>query len=460
MPPLETPADAVVAAQTALTPALARFAAFEAAAIPTSALATARLSLLDWAAVALAGAGEPVSRIVREDALRDGGRAEAGIVGHATRLPARAAALVNGATSHALDYDDTHFLHVGHPSVAVFPAVLALAEAKGLPGGAVLPAALIGMEASCRVGHWLGSAHYNAGFHQTATAGGFGAVLAAARLLGLDAARTAMALGLASTRVSGLKSQFGTMGKPFNAGLAAANGIEAARLAAAGFISNPEALEGAQGFGETHGQDGAAPAEALRGLGEEWVFEAVSYKFHACCHGLHAMLEALGTLREGVAPADIRGVEVFTNPRWLKVCNIASPETGLEAKFSYRHTAAMALSGWETGALESYTDAAASDPDLAALRERVAVVPDAEVSDTAARVVLTLADGDVGEGTHDLARPEPFETRRAKIEAKAAALLGQDVARDLAARVAALDASEVPFTLSWLLTGKADCPAA
>lgn len=457
--PLAGPAqDAAAPSFPGLAPALAEFAAMPAAEMPESARAILRLSLLDWAAVALAGAEEPVARLVRADALRDGGTAEAGVLGSAVRLPARAAALVNGTVSHALDYDDTHFLHVGHPSVAVLPAVLALAEAERLPGSAVIPAALVGVEASCRVGAWLGRAHYNAGFHQTATAGAFGAVLASCRLLGLDAGATGMALGIATTRVSGLKSQFGTMGKPLNAGLAASNGVEAARLAGAGFVSAPDALEGPQGFGETHAQGGVEAAEALDGVGREWVFETVSHKFHACCHGLHAMLEALGALQaeEPVEPGQVASLTVLTNPRWLKVCNIERPTTGLEAKFSYRLTAAMALAGRDTGALETYTDAVCTDPALTALCDRVRVETDPDIADTAARVTLRLANGRERAASHDLALPEPLTARVAKLDAKADALLGAGPAAALKERVSRLETMTDPVTLAWLLNGQAD----
>ena len=217
-----------------------------------TALQVMRLSLLDWLAVTRAGADEPVARITRAMVADEGGRAEASALGLAARLPARAAALANGTASHALDYDDTHFAHIGHPSVAVIPAALAIAERVGASGAALQHAALVGVEASIRVGIWLGRAHYQTGFHQTATAGAFGAGLACARLMGFTADQAAMVLGLLATRASGLKSQFGTMGKPFNAGIAAANGVEAALLVARGFIANPDALEGPQGFGPTH----------------------------------------------------------------------------------------------------------------------------------------------------------------------------------------------------------------
>ena len=156
--------------------------------------------------------------------------------GRPERVPPRAAALANGAISHALDYDDTHFAHVGHPSVGVLPAALALGEARGASAPAVLDAFLIGAEASIRIGLVLGRAHYERGFHQTATAGAFGATVAAAHVLGLSREATRQALSLVSTRASGLKSQFGSMGKPFNAGVAASNGVEAAELAELGFL--------------------------------------------------------------------------------------------------------------------------------------------------------------------------------------------------------------------------------
>ncbi len=412
-----------------------RLARFALAPLDTSAeeaRAMLRLSLLDWAAVAIAGADEPVARILREAALDEGGRAEATVIGTPERLPARAAALVNGTTSHALDYDDTHFAHIGHPSVAVIPAALAMAERVGAGGAEFLDAALAGVEASIRVGVWLGRSHYQAGFHQTATAGAFGAVVAAARLARLEAGEIAHALGLAATRASGLKAQFGTMGKPFNAGIAAANGVEAALLAARGITSRAEALDGPQGFAATH--HGAADAGAFDGLGEEWRTLGISHKFHACCHGTHAALEALAAIGP-VRGEDVGEVEIVTHPRWLSVCNIAAPATGLEAKFSYRLTAAMALAGRSTAALESFSDAACSEPALLALRERVRVTADEALPETAARVRVTLASGELRKAFHDLARPRSPAELAPRIAAKAEALLGQERAARLRAAI-------------------------
>jgi 2-methylcitrate dehydratase PrpD len=400
--------------------------------IPASALRMMQLSFLDWAAVGIAGRDEPVARITREMVLEEGGHPRASLIGHDTRVPARAAALSNGTTSHALDYDDTHFAHIGHPSVAVIPAALAVAEEMGADGAALQTAALIGVEASIRVGVWLGRNHYQTGFHQTATAGAFGAGLAAARLMGLDAQGCAMVLGLLATRASGLKSQFGTMGKPFNAGLAAANGVEAASLVARGFVANPDALECAQGFGPTHAGEGLSIG--IEGIGQEWLFETISHKFHACCHGLHAVLEAGLTLAPLNADA-IERIEVTTHPRWMTVCNQTAPMTGLGAKFSYGTVLAMQVLGHDTAVLDSYSDAVCAERAVQALRARVHVTADDSVAETATRLRVVLNNGRTLDATHDLNAPMSLDTRQAKIQTKARSLLGADRADSIWALV-------------------------
>ena len=384
-----------------------------------------RLSLLDWCAVGLAGRDEPVAQILREQALDEGGAAQAGLIGCAQPVPARAAALVNGATSHALDYDDTHFAHIGHPSVAVIPAALAVAQLAGASGRAMQEAALIGVEASIRVGLWLGRPHYQAGFHQTATAGAFGACLAACRLLGTSKTETMMALGLVSTRASGLKSQFGTMGKPLNAGIAAVNGVEAALLARRGFVSRKDSIEGPQGFGATH--HGAAEPDAWEGLGEEWYFERVSHKFHACCHGLHATLEALAPLA-GTDPNAISRVNIETHPRWLSVCNNPAPKTGLEAKFSYKMAAAMRVLGFDTSLPASFSDDICQKPEITAMLARVQVAASDTLSEMQSRVTIEMSDGTTQVLTHDLNTPLSLPEREERVRGKAAALLGSEKA--------------------------------
>ncbi len=425
-----------------ITSILATFAAeTPTAVLQNEAREVLKLSLLDWAACGLAGAVEPVSRKVAALALADGGKAEASVFGYAAKLPARQAALANGAASHALDYDDTHFDYIGHPSVVIFSAALAVAEKTQASGRAFLDAALIGMETACRVGRFLGMEHYNRGFHQTATAGAFGATAAAARLLGLDAERTAHALGLTATRASGLKSQFGTMGKPYNAGIAACNGVEAALLAADGFVSRPDGIECAQGFAETHADAMADPANALAGLGEDFRFRLVQHKFHACCHGTHPALEAIATAVNGdtINIQDIASVTLSVAPKWLRVCDLPTPTTGLEAKFSYRLTTAMALAGIDTGALETFSDAACHDPVLIRLRDKVTVEPYPDFRDTQAHVVIRYSSGQQTAAVHDLDQPMPLPEKAWKLRAKANALVGAEKVEALCAAIDMLE---------------------
>ena len=425
--------------------ALARFAIeTDAAALPSEMRALARLSLLDWIAVSYRGLNEPVSRLVRQMLVEDGGTPEATVLGTGWRLPARAAAMANGTTSHALDYDDTSFVYLGHPSAAVLPAALALAERTHACEETFIDAALIGMETACRVGAWLGRSHYQHGFHQTATAGTFGATAAAARLLGLNVTQTEHAIGLASSRASGLKSQFGSMGKPFHAGMAAANGVEAARLARAGFTSNPRGLSGAQGFALTHQAKPDDPADDLTLFGSDYAFASVQHKFHACCHGLHAPIEAMLKLqaRHALDATQVRAISVATHPRFLTVCNNASPSTGLEAKFSFRLAAAMALLGVDTGNLDVYTDELCQRADLLAMRDKVSVRPDQRLSDSAAIITVECTDGQTLTASHDLAAPLSFAQRKERVLRKAGSLLGETMSTDL-----------------WLALDEADRPA-
>lgn len=398
-------------------------AAFAAADIKPTELASkiACLSALDWLTCGFAGRNEPVAQIIRRQALADGGHEHSCLFGGGL-VPARAAALVNGTVSHALDYDDTHFAHIGHPSVAIFPAAFAIGEKKKCSLPDVLSAGLIGMEASIRVGLWLGRSHYQAGFHQTATAGAFGALIAAGRLLKFDATQYETGLGLAATRATGLKAQFGTMGKPYNAGLAAATGVEVAELVALGFDAAEHALEGPLGFGATHDGEGNQEG-ALADLGRNWHIEQVSHKFHACCHGLHAALEAMRSLE--MAEPEIARIDVATHPRWMTVCNQQEPTTGLGAKFSYRVVLAMQILGHDTARLESYgDDALFSAPKLTSLRDRIHVTADDALAETEARVSVLRRDGQRFEARHDLNQEQEYSQREERVLQKARALLG------------------------------------
>ena len=404
-----------------------------------------KLSLMDWCTVALAGITEPVSSIVRQQALEDGGAPTCYAFGTSQRLPPRSAAMNNGTTSHALDYDDTHFLHVGHTSVVVFAAAMAVAEKQGASGKAFLEAALLGSEVCCYLGNWLGRSHYEAGFHQTATAGVFGAVAAASRLLELDEAQTKHALGIAATRAAGLTSQFGTMTKPYHAGMAASVGVEAAQLAANGFTANTQGIDGSRGFAQTHAAAQDSSEHPFTSLGVKYVFTNVQHKLHACCHGIHASIEAIQQLKKvhAISTSDVMKIRIETNPRWLDVCNKITPNIGLESKFSYRHLAALVFSKYNTAALSTYSDNVCNDPALAKLRESTEVVGNTQLPDTATRVSVHLGADTIVTADYDLANQLNYDIRQQKLLSKCSALLGEQECRRLWSLVSTVEAGSM-----------------
>src|SRR5215467_12547062 len=330
-----------------LTRALAgKSATLEYDALPPEAGELARQCVLDYLGVALAGAGDELVRLLLSELSEAGGAPQASIIGHPTRLPVVSAALVNGSAGHALDYDDVNMAMPGHPSVAILPGLLALAESKRSSGREVLTAFVAGYETACRIGAALQPGHYNLGFHSTGTVGTFGAAAACARLLGLDATATALALGIAGTQAAGLKSQFGTMCKPFHAGKAAQNGLLAARLAGRGYSSRTDIVECVQGFALTHGPDFAPEAALAEPEGGLHLF-ANLFKYHAACYLTHAPIECARRLRADhrLEPDAIAGVTLRLDASCERVCNIPAPIDGLESKFSLRHSVAMALAG-------------------------------------------------------------------------------------------------------------------
>lgn len=362
--------------------------------LPDEAAVMAKQCLLDFLGVTLAGASEPLTGILHEEALAEGGNPQASLIGLPGKVTAAQAALINGSASHALDYDDVQLFMMGHPSVPVAPVVFALAEQYGKSGSDLITAFVAGFETECRIGASVSPSHYAAGWHATATLGCFGAAAAAANLLRLDADMTAMALGIAGTQASGFKSMFGTMCKPFHAGHAAMSGLMAARLAARGFTSRPDVLEVEQGFGETQSK-GLKPDAALAAPRGGSHIRSTLFKYHAACYLTHSSLEAAHGLRRqhDIAADKIRAVRVMVDKGHLRVCNIPSPGTGLETKFSLRTTTAFALTGLDTASIETYSDANANRADVVSLRDRVTVEVHNKPDPQDSEVIIDMADG-------------------------------------------------------------------
>ena len=420
-------------------------AALEFDAIPAEAHELARQCVLDYYGVGLAGAGDELVRLLLDELAEAGGAPQASVIGHPARLPALSAALVNGAASHALDYDDVNMAMPGHPSVAILPAVLALAELTCSSGCEVITAFIAGYETACRIGAALQPGHYNLGFHSTGTVGTFGAAAACARLLGLDGEATAVALGIAGTQAAGLKSQFGTMCKPFHAGKAAQNGLLAARLAARGFSSRADIIECVQGFALTHGPN-FSPEAALATPQAGLHLFANLFKYHAACYLTHAPIECARRLGEEheLRPEAIADITLRLDASCERVCNIPAPVDGLQSKFSLRQTVAMALTGIDTASLGAYSAENARDPTLVRVRELVELDWQDSWPQTVSELEIRLTDGRRLTARHDSGIPAADiadQGRRlaAKFDALVEPVLGAPRARELRETIASLD---------------------
>jgi 2-methylcitrate dehydratase PrpD len=440
-----TPVFAVTSSVTAEVTRRAAVLRFED--LPPDVVEIAKHCVLDWFGVALAGAAEPVTRILREQALAEGGAPQAVLVGTGERVSRSQAALVNGAASHALDFDDVSSAMGGHPSVPVLPALLALAEGLDLDGKTFLTAFVAGFEAECRVGRLMAPEHYSRGFHATGTVGTFGAAAACAAALGLSLDQWQIAFGIAGTQAAGLKSMFGTMCKPFHAGKAALNGLTSALLAQQGFTAHPEVLDVAQGFPATQTST-PNPDRALELQPGEFDLRDVLFKFHAACYFTHSSIEALLRLREthGLQPEQVAEVELRVPPQHLAACNIPEPVTPLEGKFSLRFTSALVLAGAQTTD-RAFTPESVRDPALVSLRDRVRVTPDPGQENSHASLVrVTLANGDVLTDSVDMSIPTPvadlprqWERLVTKFRGLADPVLGADRAAALLAAVESLE---------------------
>ncbi len=421
---------------TSLTDALvARCRAVQLTDLPDDVVAVARHCVLDFLGVCIAGRLEPCAALLA-DALCDAGGSSS-VVGRSARSPAPVAAFINAAAAHALDYDDTHTGMRGHPTAPVFAAVLALAEARQLPGDAALQALVAGVEAECLLGEMLGTGHYERGWHATATLGTFGAALGCCTLLKLDDSQCANAIGLAATQASGLRRSFGTMAKPIQVGAAARAGLEAAVLSAAGVTGPEHALEGDGGFASLHGASLVRSSEVATDL-DHWRLPDTRFKYHASCFLTHSAIEAARLIAASAngRVERIERVDVLVSPTAAEVCDRAAPQDGLEAKFSLQATVAMALLGIETADPGSFHEATLRVPGLAELMARIHVEVDERASLTATRLRARSGDGSVTGRDWDADRPEPdLATQREQLQRKFNTLVMTTLAPDQARRM-------------------------
>jgi|TARA_B100000315_G_scaffold256270_1_gene301791 2-methylcitrate dehydratase PrpD len=395
----------------------------------------ARLSLLNAIGVTLGGQEDEATQIATRQAEFLGGNPQAHIFGTPQMTSVDRAGLINGISSHVLDFDDTHLPTVYHPTAPLMASVVPLAEYLDVSGEKFLCAWTVGLEGGIRLACALGRPHYDHGWHVTSTAGYVAAALACSILLGLDTTRTRHAVGIAATQSSGHRQQFGAMTKSFHAGMAGSGGLLAALLASDGYTANNDSVSGRRGLLSVMSPD-PDPSALTSGLGENWVLLENCLKPYASGVVTHPLIDAgrlLGHVHE-VDAEDITGLTLQVNPLVMELTNIENPSTGLEAKFSVRHCFAVGFLD-NGGGPAQFSNERVAAGDIVSLRDRISV-EGGDLPHMHARVHVNLTDGNQFEiEVHDargtMARPLTTIEVRKKYFSLANPAIGEIRARSI-----------------------------
>jgi 2-methylcitrate dehydratase PrpD len=375
--------------------------------IPADVLHESTRCLLDHLGLAIAGAAEPATCIAATQCRLLGGKPQARVLGTRHRLRVTDAALVNGISCHALDFDDTHVPTILHPTTPLYAAGTALAEWRGSRGIDLLAAHAFGYELSARVSNALYPEHYDVGWHMTGTTGTLASATVAIRLLGLDGLTATHCLSIAATQATGHREQFGTMTKPFHAGHAAQAGVWAGLLAAGGFTGAPDPLQGRRGMFAVM-SSASTPADLVDGLGDRWQIFDNGVKPYACGVVIHPAIDAVRDLavRKGLTARGIDKIRLHVHPLVKELTGKTDPRTGLEGKFSVTFACSIALLDGRAGEAE-FSDKAVQREDVRALMARIEIVPDPTVPHTQAAATAHTGDGKTVETSVDHARGTP-----------------------------------------------------
>lgn len=375
---------------------------------PTDVKKMAVTHLIDGIAVMLAGSRTECAKRLAEHVHGKGGEGASTLVGFDFKSCPSDAALVNGTSGHADDYDDTQLSTspdriyglLTHPTVPVLAAALAVGEEVDCSGSEFLEAFIAGFEVECKLAEAIKPEHYTRGFHTTGTIGAFGASAASSRLLGLDEEETRCALGITASMSSGIRANFGTMTKPLHAGMAASNGVIAATLAERGFTADRNALDGRWGFMNILGH-GAEPEKILGRLGDPYalVHPGASIKMYPCGSlgqpSMDALLETVS--EEDLKPEDVREVRVRAGPNILEPLRYKQPVDGLQAKFSLHFGLASILLRRRAG-LREYTTEVVNSPEVQGTMKKVKTILDPEVANMGTDKMRSILEVELHDG--------------------------------------------------------------
>ncbi|MGQ0525577.1 MAG: MmgE/PrpD family protein [Betaproteobacteria bacterium] len=368
------------------------------ASLPPTVVHHAKRAVIDWYAALLPGSIVTPATLLEQALAEDLDRGRARLAS-GRRATLRAAALINGAASHAVEFDDIYRDAGYHPGSPTISAALAAAQAHGVAGEMFLRAVIVGYEVSTRIGEAVMPSHY-AYWHTTGTVGSFGAAAAVATILGCSRQQFMHALATVGTFAAGLQQAFRSqaMSKPLHGGHAADAGALAAMVAARGVTGALDILEGEVGFGAAMSKN-PDWTRATRGLGSDYHIVHMTFKNHGCCGHTFPSIDGALVLKERhrLDHRAIRKIRLATYKAGLDIIDNATPEGEYQAKFSLQYVVAHALVHGSVR-LNAFLPERLGDREVRTLMQKIECVADAELSkgyptQRAAQVEIEMSDG-------------------------------------------------------------------
>src|SRR5499427_7692242 len=380
------------------------------ASMPADVVAQGKRCLVDGFGVVLAGSTVKGSSIVRDYVRTLSARKEAtGLAAGGLMTSAAHAALLNAASGHAMDYDDTQlsttpdrtFGLLTHPTVPALAAALAVAERQHASGAAFLEAFLVGFEVECKIAEAIDPHHYNSGFHSTGTIGTFGAAAAAARLMNIPATQVRHMLTIASSMSSGIRVNFGSMTKPLHSARAAENGVVAAELASRGFTGGDDGLDGQWGFFQVFG-GGVDLDRLIPVLGKPYtiVNPGSSFKPYPCGSLSHPTMDAMlkAVTDHDIKPEQVKAVRVRAGSNILEPLRYKIATNELEAKFSLPFLMATLILRRRAGVRE-FADEFVKSAPVQQMMPRITGVFDPKIEAQGFDKIRSVVEADLADGS-------------------------------------------------------------
>ena len=400
--------------------------------IPAPVTAKAAVLMLDTIGSCLASSREDFGLAVLGGAERLGGPQESTLIGTRAKAGAASAVLANATLAHGLDFDDTREDAIVHTGCVAVTTALAVGEAVGASGQAVLEAAIAGVEVMCRVGLAVPGRFHARHFHPTSLTGSFAAAAVAGKLYRLTEDQLVHAFGICGSQAGGIIEYLadGSWTKRLHPGWAAHAGVAAVILARAGFTGPETVFEGAHGFYQAFaGASAEAALDALLAtLGHQWELEQLTLKPYPCGSIAQPYMDCALRLREKhqIRPEDIASIGCRTAegpvPRlWEPLAAKHRPANGYAAKFSLPYLlAVMFVKG--RASLAEFTDEAVRDDSVLEVAGKVGYELDSTIDyprQFIGHVAVRLHDGRLLEEGQDHPRGGPDSPMsRDEVEAK------------------------------------------